>query len=188
MDESEWLERARGGDREAFRRIVETYRDHAYGLALRIVGSEADAEEAAQDAFVRVWRALPQFRGESRFSTWLHRVVVRCAYDVTARLRVRREREEPLEPEPGDIREPSRDPPDPASRERERRVARLLEHLTEIQRAVVTLYYYEDQSVEDVARALDLPEGTVKTHLHRARAALRLAWRREEWSQAGASE
>ena len=187
MDESEWLERARGGDREAFRKIVEMYRDLAYGLALRIVGSEADAEEAAQDAFVRVWRALPQFRGESRFSTWLYRVVIRCAYDASMRLRTRREREEPLETEAGEIRS-SPDPPDTSARERERRIARLLEHLTDVQRAVVTLYYYEDQSVEDVARALDLPEGTVKTHLYRARAALRQAWRREEWSEAGGPE
>ena len=157
MDESEWLERARGGDREAFRRIVERYRNHAYGLALRIVGSEADAEEAAQDAFVRIWRALPQFRGESKFSTWLYRVVVRCAYDAAARVRTRREREEPLETDVGAIREPSPEVMDPAVSERERRVARLLEHLTDVQRAVVTLYYFEDRSVEDVARALELP-------------------------------
>jgi RNA polymerase sigma-70 factor, ECF subfamily len=185
VDEAAWLERARGGDREAFRRIVERYRDPAYALALRIVGSAPDAEEAAQDAFVRVWRALPQFRGESRFSTWLYRVVVRCAYDTAARRRHRADREEPLETESGGPREASVAPPDPAAAERERRVARLLEHLTEVQRAVVTLYYYEDLSVDEVARALELPEGTVKTHLHRARAALRDAWRREERTAMG---
>ena len=156
------------------------YQDHAYGLALRIVGSESDAEEAAQDAFVRIWRALPQFRGESKFSTWLYRVVVRCAYDASARVRARRGREEPLESETGAALEPAWDPPDPGARERERRVAGLLERLTDVQRAAVTLYYFEDRSVDEVARALDLPEGTVKTHLHRARAALRQAWRRGE--------
>ncbi len=169
---------------------METYRDRAYGLALRIVRSEEDAEEAAQDAFVRVWRALPQFRGESKFSTWLYRVVVRCAYDASARLRARREREEPLDDGRGSVEGsgPAAAGPDPGARARERRVARLLEQLTEVQRAAVTLYYYEDQSVEEVARALDLPEGTVKTHLHRARAAMRQAWRREGRLAEGGSE
>ncbi len=175
VDEEEWLDRARGGDREAFRRIVETYRNRAYGLALRIVGSEPDAEEAAQDAFVRVWRALPQFRGESKFSTWLYRVVVRCAYDASARIRARRGRETPLDDaaDPGAAAAAGMPSVavDPEAGARERRVARLLESLTEVQRAAVTLYYFEDRSVEEVARALDLPEGTVKTHLHRARRA-----------------
>src|SRR5205814_1896350 len=92
-----WIERARTGDAEAFAALVERHRDRAYGLALRIVRSERDAEEVAQDAFVRVWRALPRFRGDSAFSTWLHRIVARQALDRAAQLRSRRSKEMGIE-------------------------------------------------------------------------------------------
>jgi RNA polymerase sigma-70 factor (ECF subfamily) len=184
-EESEWIERAQSGDTEAFRRLVERHRDRAYGLALRILGSAPDAEEVAQDAFVRVWRALPEFRGEARFGTWLHRIVVHCAYDAAARRRRRGEKEESLDAlqERRGVEAPgtagaSADA-DPAEG-RARRLGRMLEGLTDVQRAVVTLFYYEDRSVEEVARVLELPANTVKTHLHRARAALRAALQREE--------
>src|SRR5512139_270230 len=83
-DEAGWIERARRGDAEAFRHLVERHRDRVYGLAYRVIGSAPEAEEAAQDAFLRAWRALPEFRGDARFSTWLHRIAVRCAYDASA--------------------------------------------------------------------------------------------------------
>lgn len=96
-EESGWIECARAGDTEAFRRLVERYSDRAYGLALRMLGSPEEAEETAQDAFVRAWRALPRFRGDSRFSTWLYRIVARRALDRSATLKARRARETTLE-------------------------------------------------------------------------------------------
>jgi RNA polymerase sigma-70 factor (ECF subfamily) len=182
-EESEWIGRAQGGDTEAFRRLVERHQDRAYGLALRILGSASDAEEAAQDAFVRVWRALPEFRGEARFGTWLHRIVVRCAYDAASRRRRRGEREESLD---AILERRGVEPSDPAGtvpgagEGPARRLERMMRTLSDVQRAVVTLYYYEDRSVEEAARVLELPANTVKTHLHRARAALRAALQREE--------
>src|SRR4051812_20180015 len=83
-DEAEWIRQAREGDERAFARLVDRHRDRAFALASRMLRSPAEAEEAAQDAFVRVWRALPRFRGEAAFSTWLHRIVVRCALDRLA--------------------------------------------------------------------------------------------------------
>ena len=80
----EWVDRARGGDAGAFRMLVERYRTRVYGLCLRIVRSPADAEEVAQDAFVRAWLALPRFRGESSFSTWIYRIAARRAFDRAA--------------------------------------------------------------------------------------------------------
>jgi RNA polymerase sigma-70 factor (ECF subfamily) len=181
-EEAEWVERAQGGDTEAFRRLIERHQDRAYGLAFRILGTASDAEEAAQDAFVRVWRALPEFRGEARFGTWLHRIVVRCACDLAARLRRRSSKEESLDAlmERYGI-EPSCAGAGASPAEGQtRRLERVLEGLTDAQRVAVTLYYYEDRSVEEVGRVLELPANTVKTHLHRARAALRAALRREE--------
>lgn len=159
--------------------LVEQNRDRAYGLALRIVRSPADAEEVAQDAFVRAWLALPRFRGESSFSTWLHRIVARRAVDRAMVLRRRRERETDVEA--ADVAPAGG--ASPGSEEaplQARRLERLLERLPDAQRAVVTLFYYEDRSVEQVALALGMPNGTVKTHLSRARAALREGWLRHE--------
>jgi RNA polymerase sigma-70 factor (ECF subfamily) len=177
-DEDAVLDRAVAGDAGAFRVLVEVYRDRAYGLALRIVGSPEEAEEVAQDAFVRAWRALPRFRRDARFATWLYRIVTRCAFDASAALRARRQRETGLEVAESAAAFPGRATGVDPGGER-RRLERLIGTLPEVQRAVVTLFYYEDRAVVEVACILDLPEGTVKTHLYRARAALRRAWERE---------
>jgi RNA polymerase sigma-70 factor, ECF subfamily len=177
--EQAWIDRARQGDAEAFRRLVELHQDRAYGLALRIVRDPSEAEEVAQDAFVRAWRGLPRFRMEARFSTWLYRIVARCAFDRAAALRARRGRETGAE-EAEALRTE-----DPAPRRLEAiatadRLERLMGGLSEAQRMVVTLFYYEDRSVAELARMIRCPENTVKTHLSRARAALRQAWLGDE--------
>jgi RNA polymerase sigma-70 factor (ECF subfamily) len=164
--------RARGGDPDAFRALLERHRDRVYALALRIVRSAPDAEEVAQDAFVRAWLALPRFRGEARFSTWLHRIAARRALDRAATLRLRRGREAGL----GAGMDPGAPAADAGRDPRVLRLEALIETLPPAQRAAVALYYLEDRSVEQVAKALDMPENTVKTHLGRARAALRAAW------------
>jgi RNA polymerase sigma-70 factor (ECF subfamily) len=177
-DERALVERARAGDEDAYRVLVERHQDRAYGLALRIVRSAADAEEVAQDAFVRAWLALSRFRGEAKFSTWLYRIVARRAFDRAAVLRLRRGRESGLEAAEAIGRGDSG--AEAASRAAvARRMERLIETLSSAQRAAVTLFYYEGKSVEQVAASLAMPENTVKTHLSRARAALRAAWLRE---------
>ena len=200
-DERALVRRSAQGDTAAFRVLVDRHRDRAYALALRLLRSEPDAEEVAQDAFVRAWRAIREFRGDASFSTWLYRIVWRRAVDRAAVLKTRRAREAPLEP--GVEGEPAWDapalaggatggsvgmsavggaragPPDPD------RFERMIAALSEAQRAVVTLFYYEDRSVTEVARALEMPEGTVKTHLSRARAALRRRFAEEAAAAAG---
>jgi RNA polymerase sigma-70 factor (ECF subfamily) len=176
-EEEAWVERAKKGDEEAFRMLVERYREQAFGLALRIVRSPSDAEEVAQDAFVRAWAALPRFRGESRFGTWLHSIVSRRAIDRAKQLKGRHSRETVLD-----------DDPRPAAAVRDEEMERielrqltdrLLDTLSDTQRAVVSLFYLEDRSIEQVAASLGMPLGTVKTHLFRARGVLRQAWSRE---------
>ena len=174
--EAQLLERARAGHEDAFRILVERHRDRAYGLALRITRSPANAEDAAQEAFVRAWLALPRFRGDASFGTWLHRIVARRALDRSMAARRRETRETGLEA--------AERVADTAGDERDvllaRRLERLMDRLSAPRRAVVALFYQEDQSVEHIASALDMPENTVKTHLSRARAALREAWLAEE--------
>jgi RNA polymerase sigma-70 factor (ECF subfamily) len=172
-EERALVERARRGEEEAFRMLVDLHRDRAYGLALRITRSRDDAEDVAQEAFVRAWLALPRFRGESSFGTWLHRIVARRAVDRAVTLQARRRRE--AEPEAGDA-VPA--PAPGASRDVLlcARLERLIARLSPAQRAAVSLFYLEDRPVEEIARTLEMPENTVKTHLSRARATLRAAW------------
>ena len=175
-DEGSLLARCRAGDTRAFEVLVQRYQDRAYGLALRLLRSAPDAEEVTQDAFVRAWRSLADFRGDSSFGTWLYRIVWRRAVDRAATLRTRKQREEPLDAPVGG--EPGRAEVAVAVEESTGGAdvsewMRLTEGLSEPQQAVVTLFYYEDMALKDVARALDMPEGTVKTHLSRARAVLR---------------
>jgi RNA polymerase sigma factor (sigma-70 family) len=173
----EWVLRARKEDADAFRVLVDRYRHQAHEVALRIVRSPEAAEEAAQDAFVRAWKSLDGFRHDARFSTWLYRIVTRCALDALRRARRRDRRETELAPEAmAALPDPS---PAPEG-VRRMRLDRILGELDPVPRAVVTLFYLRDLSVEEIGTILDLPTGTVKTHLYRSRATLRAAWRRQE--------
>ncbi len=181
----ELVTRARGGEEAAFSELVARHQGRILGLARRVAGSRAEAEEIAQDAFVRAWQALPGFRGDSRFSTWLHRITTRVALDRREVVRRRERREVGVEEEvlAGLAATPE------AGVEGNRVTARarieLLAGLSETQRTVVTLHYLEDRSVIEVAQAMNLPENTVKTHLSRARVAMREAFLRAEAKQRG---
>ena len=172
-EERAWIRRARGGDQDAFRQLVDRYRDQVLETALRIVRSREEAEEVAQDSFVRAWRALEGFREEARFSTWLYRITTRRALDAAARTRKRSDREVGVDPE---VLEGAAAPS--AAATDLRRLERVLGDLDPTRRAVVTLFYLRDLSIAEVADSLGMPEGTVKTHLHRSRSALRAAWKR----------
>ncbi len=171
-EERRLIARAQDGDREAFRELVESHRARAYALALRILRSAEDAEEVAQDSFVRVWTALPGFRGESSFGTWLHRIVARRSFDRAQVMKHRRSRER------ADEHLPEAAAPEPEDEDtlRAAQLQRLVAGLSPAQRQVVTMFYFEGRSVEQVSAVLAMPENTVKTHLLRARAALRAAW------------
>jgi RNA polymerase sigma-70 factor (ECF subfamily) len=189
QDEPELLARCRAGETAAFATLVDRYRDRAYGLALRLIRSAPDAEEVAQDAFVSAWKSLGDFRGDASFSTWLYRIVWRKALDRAESLRNRGRREiavdDPARVEaealPGSAGSTGASrAAGPAESAQSARLERLLADLPDAARAVITLFYYEDRSVSDVAAALGIPEGTVKTHLYRSRTALREGWLREE--------
>ena len=165
------IARSAMGDATAFRVLVERHQARAHALALRFVRSAPDAEDVTQEAFVKAWNALPGFKGESLFGTWLHRIVARCALDRAEMLQRRRKREAPEDA----AEHLGADVPQADTLEAER-VHGLLEKLSQAQRLVVTLFYFEDRSVEEVAAQLGMNENTVKTHLSRARTVMRGAW------------
>lgn len=163
---------------EAFADLVRAEKDRVFRVALSVLGPgrAADAEDVAQEVFVRAHRALPSFRGESRVGTWLYRLAFNRAVDH--RRRLRRRAEAPLE-EPGAAAVPPAagggSDPYRAARgaEEARAVRRALARLPDRERAVLHLHYWLGHTVGEIGELLGLPDGTVKSHLHRGRERLR---------------
>ena len=173
MNELLLISRARGGDREAFGALVEQYRDNVYRLAYRMCGNAYDADEAAQEAFVAAWRALPNFRGDAKFSTWLYRLTTNAAIDV-----MRREKRHQTvgDGEMVDVADDADSPQETVERtEQQEAVQKALSTLSEEYREVLLLRYMEELDYAEIAEVLQLPSGTVKSRINRAKAALKTA-------------
>ena len=171
-DASRFLDRLRAGEAAAFEELVMTYQHRVFGVALRMLGSAAEAEEVAQEAFVRAHRALGDFRGDAKLSTWLYAITSRLCLNRLASGERRRARqgEETL------LRLADSTPRPDAALERnelEAALGRAIAELPEDRRIVVVLRDLEGLSYEEIAQALDLELGTVRSRLHRARADLR---------------
>lgn len=157
------LAAARGKAEErgrAFDALFRALRKPVLALCLHLTGRRDDAEDALQETFLSVHRALPRFRAEARVSTWVYRIALRAA------LRVRARRPEPREPET----EPAHDgEPAMAARLEARRLAAALGRLPAEQRAVISLFAVEGLTHREIAEVLGVPEGTVWSRLHAAR-------------------
>ena len=173
MNEILLISRARGGDRDAFGELVEQYRDNVYRLAYRMCGNAYDADEAAQEAFVAAWRALPNFRGDAKFSTWLYRLTTNAAIDV-----MRREKRHQTvgDGEMIEVADDADSPQETVERtEQQEAVQKALATLSEEYREVLLLRYMEELDYAEIAEVLQLPSGTVKSRINRAKAALKAA-------------
>lgn len=173
MNEILLVSRARAGDREAFGALVEQYRDNVYRLAYRMCGNAYDADEAAQEAFVAAWRALPNFRGDAKFSTWLYRLTTNAAIDV-----MRREKRHQTvgDGEMIEVADDADSPQETVERtEQQEAVQEALATLSEEYREVLLLRYMEELDYAEIAEVLKLPSGTVKSRINRAKAALKAA-------------
>ena len=160
--ERELVARCRRGEEAAFRELVEQYSPMVFALAGRLVQAPQRAEDVAQETFLRVHRGLPYFRGESKLSTWIYRIVSNVAFEARARTSARPvARRRPLAAAAAGLARP-RDRLDKA-------MARLPAHY----RVLVHGHYVKGVTYEDLAAALGLPVGTVKTHLFRAKRLLR---------------
>jgi len=170
--EHELIERCRQGDETAFRELVDQYKGLVFGLTARSVPNRARAEEIAQDVFLKVHKGLPYFRGESKLSTWIYRITINV-----------------LSQERPDLATTSLDAGDEAG-DRPRlqpgaddrafndlalkdRLDKAIERLPIQYQVLVNGHYMKGMRYEDLADALNLPMGTVKTHLHRAKRRLR---------------
>jgi RNA polymerase sigma-70 factor, ECF subfamily len=160
-DDGPLVRRAQRGDRLAFELLLERHQARVFTLAARLLGSPDDAADAAQETFIRAWRGLPRFRGDARFSTWLHRICLNAVHD----LRVRTPLDAPLDErsEPADPRDAQ------AQHELAGDLQAALSALPEDFRAAVVLYDVCGLPYAEIAALLGVAEGTVKSRIARGR-------------------
>jgi RNA polymerase sigma-70 factor (ECF subfamily) len=165
------VERCRQGDETAFRELVDQYKGLVFALIARSITNRARAEELAQDVFLKVHKGLPYFRGDAKLSTWIYRIVLNA---------LSQERPE-LATTSLDDDEEDRPRREPVANDRafgdlvmKDRLQKAIERLPVPYQVLINGHYLKGMRYEDLAEALDMPMGTVKTHLHRAKRRLRL--------------
>ena len=175
LTDAELTDRVRAGETRLFAELVQRYQDPVFAMALRFVGAPVDAEDVAQEAFLRAYRGLEGFKGDAKFSTWLYRITWNLCADWKRKHGGPRKQTAALDAA-GDFADARVDlEADVLDGEERERVRRALEGLDERYRSVVTLLYYEKMSYDQIAAVLDVPLKTVETRLYRARKMLRVA-------------
>jgi RNA polymerase sigma-70 factor (ECF subfamily) len=180
-NESEWLVRAQKGDDEAFARLVELYQKPVHNLCYRMLGNPSDAEDAAQEAFLRAYRNLQRYDPQRPFITWLLSIASHYCID---QLRKRRFQTFSLD----DDDRAWYEPPDPgigpeaviSKHEQQAQIQSLLDHLKPKDRAAIVLRYWYDYSYEEIGQELSLTVSAVKSRLHRAKRVLAGQWQTEQ--------
>ena len=165
MTEHELIDQAKQGDAAALDALYRRHASRVYTVVRRLTGDDAQAEDAAQETWMRAMRALPSFRGQAMFSTWLHRIAVNCA--LYRRRRDRHQEQESALPE-GLVDERPRD--EPLLRVR---LQRAMDRLPEGMRRVLVLHDVEGYTHEEIAEMLGVAPGTCKSQLFKARAKMR---------------
>jgi RNA polymerase sigma-70 factor (ECF subfamily) len=167
LNDADLVRLAQSGEVEAFSELVRRHEQHVYNLAYRFMREPSLAEDMAQEAFLKAFRLLKGFRGACSFSTWMYRVT--CSVCLTELTRRKRRGEVELLPQHGGETPPAPSEAADTFALLRQCVARLPEHYARI----ITLYYFKETPYEDIARHLDIPMGTLKTWMHRARHQLR---------------
>ena len=172
--------RARDGDREAFRALVERHSRYIFGLAHRMTGSAEDAEDVVQETWLKAHRQLSRFEARADFRTWLHRICVNCSIDLIRARRHREDAHDPADLEEGPLSErgsESQPAPDrlAASAQVQERVQEALTRLTALERAAFTLRHIEGMSIDEVGVKLGLKTSATKHSIFRAVRKMRAA-------------
>jgi RNA polymerase sigma-70 factor (ECF subfamily) len=178
FDDEMLIRRAQSGDRSAFDALIARHEVKAYQYAFRLTRNSEEAADVVADAFIRVYNAIGTFKGQSSFSTWLYRILTNCFLDLRKKVKPTSPLEVSGQSGEGDIErqfeDPGPTPHDESERlEREERVERAVNRLPEYQRAMIVMYHVDMLTYEEISAALDLPLGTVKSRLNRARLSLR---------------
>jgi RNA polymerase sigma-70 factor (ECF subfamily) len=174
------LARARQGDSDAFRALVEQHSRSVFRLAFRMTGNEQDAEDVVQESFLRAYRQLGRFESRANFGTWLYRIVSNCSVDLMRSKQARHDqvRGDSLDQE-GAMELPAADVAGPEriaeSAEIQQRVQHALGELSPLERAAFTLRHYEGRSIDEISATLGLGTSAAKHSVFRAVKKLRIA-------------
>jgi RNA polymerase sigma-70 factor (ECF subfamily) len=181
IKEAEHIQRAQRGDEDAYFYLVEVYQKPVYNLCFRMLGDGFEAEDAAQEAFMRAYRHIKRYDNERKFSTWLLSIASNYCIDL---IRKRKFYQVPLD-EAETSPEDAYETPEPEARailnEEQSAVQRLLRTLQPADRAVVVLFYWYDCSYEEIASILSLSIPAVKSRMHRSKRSLALALADQQW-------
>ena len=172
------IRRAQRGDTKAFEALLSAYEKPVYNLCLRMTGNAEDAADLTQEAFLKIWRGLENYKFESSFSTWVYRLTTNVSIDFLRGRKRRQTLSITVEEEDGVA---ELEVPDPAPlpeeqlllREKKAQIASAMNQLDEEARLILTLRILEDLSYEEIARVTGLKDGTVKSRLARARLKLK---------------
>ncbi len=180
LEDQMLIERAQQGDKSSFNALIRKHEVRAYQYAFRLTRNPEEAADVVAEAFVRVYNALHNFKGQAAFTTWIYRILTNCFLDLRKKDRNKQtlSLEATMQTEEGELERQVQDPglnPEEEYQhtEREARMEDAVGQLPEYQRAMIVMYHAEMMSYEEIAAALDLPIGTVKSRLNRARLSLR---------------
>jgi RNA polymerase sigma-70 factor, ECF subfamily len=180
------VKRAQAGDRAALSELVQSQQTYVYSIAMSLMHNPADAADMTQEAFVRLMRSLGTYRGETKFTTWLYRLVTNICLDgLRRRGRPIESLDEPISTRSGDDTQTAGErladsdrwtqpEEELALRESAAEVRAALDALPAAQRLALTMHYFEDLRYEDIAEAMGLPLNTVKSHIRRGKERLAL--------------
>ncbi len=159
------ISQVKSGDQNAFVQLVDLYKDMVYSLCLKMTQSSADAEELAQDSFVKAFQSIHKFKGESKFSTWLYQI----AYYTTINFLRKNKIETTYHFSEDWIESDKSIISDIQQSERKRYINQAFEYLKPDERAVITLFHLEEHSIEEIAEITKLSKSNVKVKIHRTR-------------------
>src|SRR5437868_11993263 len=180
------VQRAQAGDRDALSALVQSQQTYVYSIAMSLMHNPADASDMTQEAFVRLLRSLGTYRGETKFTTWLYRLVTNICLDgLRRRGRPVDSLDEPMASQSGDDAQTAGErladndrwtqpEEEIALRESASEVRAALDSLPSAQRLALTMHYFEDLRYEDIAETMGLPLNTVKSHIRRGKERLAL--------------
>lgn len=182
MSESEksLLERAKAGEITAFEQLIESYQRKIFNIALRMLGNHDDANDLAQEVLIRIYKSIKSFKEQSSFSTWIYRITTNVCLDEIRKRKNKKtiSLDEEIKLDDGDIkRQIESDEPSPEDMAEKHELKRIVNDaiamLSDEHRVAIILRDMQGLSYEEIAEALKLPEGTVKSRINRARQSLK---------------
>lgn len=186
MNETELIQQLRDGDEQAFKYLVETYQDMVFNTALGVVQNAEDAEDVSQEVFIRVYRSIHTFKGDSKISTWIYRITVSCALDLI-RSRKSKKRFTFLQRLFGEQNEPLHELPDfhhPGvqldQKENAARLFKAIDKLPDNQKTAFILHKLEDLSYQEISDVMQTSVSAVESLMHRAKQNLRKILEKDE--------